>query len=177
MGKPFLCSMCGSRHFLRNSSSNRITTYRRSVDPTTSEVSILCNACGIRRNRAIRKLSSTTGIKTLPAPPKSHPSSVVVQDLKLAKSEYLREGAEFGDKLVELVQDSCAKKFFCPKFVKKPCGCLQLFLKSKGIHKECVSLHNLSHNIILDLDDETVRRNPIITEISQESQGITSRNQ
>ncbi|XP_066569065.1 uncharacterized protein LOC136758521 [Amia ocellicauda] len=119
--KDFFCDRCNSpfvtnptRRGSRPKASRSTPAPRRRTDPQTGQTLTLCNACGI----SFGKLKRST------AP------GLVVEPGDRARHEEQLEA--FSRSMVELLGDQDAEKLVCPVFRKKPCQCLQNYIKRTG---------------------------------------------
>ncbi|XP_048469359.1 uncharacterized protein LOC109931616 [Rhincodon typus] len=120
-GVEFCCDICKSPSITNPSyRGNRLkqSGYRASPrwksDPETGKMLMLCNACGLAFGRSRRLRSSCT-------------------DIDAGERRKHREALEaFAVSMMELLGDQDAKMLCCPLFVKKPCQCLQNYIKRTG---------------------------------------------
>ncbi|XP_067868288.1 uncharacterized protein [Heterodontus francisci] len=120
-GVQFCCDICKSpyitnpnRRGCRLKQSGYNPSPRWKNDPKTGQVLILCNACGLAFDRSRCPRSSCAVIDT---------------DERRKHQDALQA---FAVSMTELLGDRDAEKLCCPLFVKKPCQCLQNYIKRTG---------------------------------------------
>ncbi|XP_041048883.1 uncharacterized protein LOC121280770 isoform X3 [Carcharodon carcharias] len=120
-GVEFCCDICKSasitnphRRGNRLKESGYNPSPRWKNDPKTGQVLTLCNACGLAFGRPRLPHSPCTGVDA---------------DERRKHQDALQAFASF---LTELLGDQDAEKLCCPLFVKKPCQCLQNYIKRTG---------------------------------------------
>lgn len=110
----FHCDLCPATSYTQGGAARK---QRFVVDELTGARLALCNACGLRLKRKQKQ--------------KPVVEEAVVAPSGGGKAEYLAQGEAFGQRIGELVGDTVARRFFCPKFRGSAgCGCLQAFLQS-----------------------------------------------
>ena len=110
----FRCDLCPATSYTQGGAARK---QRFVLDELTGARLALCNACGLRLKRKQNQ--------------KPVVEEEAVERSAGGKAEYLVEGEAFGHRMVELVGDPVARRFFCPKFRGSAgCGCLQAFLQS-----------------------------------------------
>ncbi|XP_060697109.1 uncharacterized protein LOC132825715 isoform X2 [Hemiscyllium ocellatum] len=123
-GVEFCCDICKSPSI--TSPSRRGNRLRRSGytasprwkrDPETGKMLMLCNACGLAFGRSRGPHSSCAGADA---------------DERRKHQEAL---VAFAVSMTELLGDQDAKMLCCPLFVKKPCQCLQNYIKKTGVEQ------------------------------------------
>ncbi|XP_043355089.1 uncharacterized protein LOC119844114 [Dermochelys coriacea] len=118
-GRGFCCDLCSSPYTidpgrrgnqLKTSSSLPSPRHKREARP--GQVLTLCNACGLTLSR-----------------PRSTPNPVKDPgpDERKRHEEQLQA---FGRSMVELLGDQDGSKLCCPAYTRKPCLCLQNYLKA-----------------------------------------------
>ncbi|XP_067825989.1 uncharacterized protein [Heptranchias perlo] len=120
-GAQFCCDICKSPHITNpNRRGNRLKqsgynpSPRRKNDPKTGQVLTLCNACGLAFGRSRRPRTSCIDVDA---------------DERRKHQDALQAFTVF---ITELLGDEDAEKLCCPLFVKKPCRCLQNYIKRTG---------------------------------------------
>uniref|UniRef100_UPI00398E8B84 uncharacterized protein n=1 Tax=Pristiophorus japonicus TaxID=55135 RepID=UPI00398E8B84 len=120
-GVQFCCDICKSPYITNpNRRGNRLKqsgynpSPRRKNDPKTGQALTLCNACGLAFGRSRRPRTSCTDIDA---------------DDRRKHQDALQA---FAVSMTELLGDQDAEKLCCPLFVKKPCQCLQNYIKRTG---------------------------------------------
>ncbi|KAJ1146076.1 hypothetical protein NDU88_012358 [Pleurodeles waltl] len=126
-GAAFCCDLCKSPYIVnpgrrgncvKTSSSQPSPRHRR--DPKTGQVLLLCNACGLSFGKPVK--AKGTVKEAMPNDRKEHEAQM--QNFALA--------------MVELLGDQDAANLCCPSYNKKPCLCLQNYLKTPGLtNEEC----------------------------------------
>ncbi|XP_064649677.1 uncharacterized protein LOC135501476 isoform X2 [Lineus longissimus] len=121
-GSPFCCDLCGSAYVCKPSRKSRSgkvsrhTPYPRfGIDPNTGKKLMMCNACGLAFNRPKKK---KIRFKACQDPSVDH----------CEKEKYLKDAKEFGESLAQQLNEPLADRLYCPKFVKKACGCIQTYI-------------------------------------------------
>ncbi|GCC31391.1 hypothetical protein chiPu_0009848 [Chiloscyllium punctatum] len=117
----FCCDICKSpsitnpsRRGNRLRRSGYTASPRWKHDPETGKMLMLCNACGLAFGRSRGPHSSCAG--TDADERRKHQEALVA----------------FAVSMTELLGDQDAKMLCCPLFVKKPCQCLQNYIKKTG---------------------------------------------
>ena len=120
--KDFQCGVCGCSTFVKGKSNLRKS--RHVFESQSKKVIKACNACGLKiRRREKKKLQGGGGNDYTKG------GKINVNSENGDKASYLKEGKLFALQISELVDDEDAKKFYCPKYRRKPCRCLQTFLQ------------------------------------------------
>ncbi|XP_065428128.1 uncharacterized protein LOC122174080 isoform X3 [Chrysemys picta bellii] len=121
-GCGFCCDLCSSPYLVDPSrrgnqlkTSSSLPSPRHKRDPRTGQVLTLCNACGL----ALTRPRSTPNPAKDPGP-----------DERKRHEEQLQA---FGRAMVELLGDQDGSKLCCPAYTRKPCLCLQNYLKAPGL--------------------------------------------
>ncbi|MGH0136982.1 UNVERIFIED_CONTAM: hypothetical protein FKN15_062620 [Acipenser sinensis] len=117
----FSCDLCKSpfvTHPARRGSRPKTSTSspspRYRADPGTGLTRTLCNACGLSFEKPKRASASVTPID--PA----------------ERSRHEQELQAFSQSMVQLLGNQDARRLCCPVFAKKPCLCLQSYIKGEG---------------------------------------------
>eukprot|EP00062_Callorhinchus_milii_P014930 gi/632964613/ref/XP_007898483.1/ PREDICTED: uncharacterized protein LOC103183049 isoform X2 [Callorhinchus milii] len=117
----FCCDICKSPYITdprrrgnRLKTSNYSPSPRRKNDPKTGRVLTLCNACGLAFDRPRRPHTPCTNVEAS------------------ARKKHEEELREFTAAVTHLLGDQDAEKLCCPLFVKKPCQCLQNYIRRPG---------------------------------------------
>ncbi|XP_041098855.1 uncharacterized protein LOC121309755 isoform X2 [Polyodon spathula] len=117
----FSCDLCKSpfvTHPARRGSRPKTSTSspspRYRADPVTGLTRTLCNACGLSFEK-----------------PKRAPASITPVD-PAERSRHEQELQAFSQSMVQLLGDQDARRLCCPVFAKKPCLCLQSYIKGAG---------------------------------------------
>ncbi|XP_005987445.1 uncharacterized protein LOC102355420 isoform X2 [Latimeria chalumnae] len=115
----FSCDLCNSPYITNPSRrgnrlkmSRCIPSPRHKTDPKTGKVLSLCNACGLAFDRPLR--------------PQTSPKAIDPVEWKKHEEEL----EAFVKSLVDLLGDEDARKLCCLVFTKKPCQCLQNYIKA-----------------------------------------------
>ncbi|XP_078496952.1 uncharacterized protein LOC144753023 isoform X1 [Lissotriton helveticus] len=124
-GAAFCCHLCKSPYIVNPGrrgncvkTSNSQPSTRRRRDPTTGQVLLLCNACGLSFGKTVK-------------------AKVTVQDaMPDERKEHEAQLQSFALAMVQLLGDQDAANLCCPSYHKKPCLCLQTYLKSPGFTDE-----------------------------------------
>lgn len=126
-GAAFCCHLCKSPYIvnpgrrgncIKTSSSQ--PSPRRRRDPTTGQVLLLCNACGLSFGKTFKA--------------KGPVHNAMLNERK----EHEAQLQSFALAMVQLLGDQDAANLCCPSFNKKPCLCLQTCLKYPGFtDQEC----------------------------------------
>ncbi|XP_053863850.1 uncharacterized protein LOC128825390 [Malaclemys terrapin pileata] len=121
-GRGFCCDLCSSPYLVDPSrrvnqlkTSSSLPSPRHKRDPRPGQVLTLCNACGL----ALARPRSTPNAAKDPGP-----------DERKQHEEQLQA---FGRAMVELLGDQDGSKLCCPAYTRKPCLCLQNYLKAPGL--------------------------------------------
>ena len=175
----FQCGVCGCSTFVKGKSNLRKS--RHVFESQSKKVIKACNACGlkIRRREKKKLLGGDENDRT-------KGGKINVNSESGDKASYLKEGKLFALQISELVDDEDAKKFFCPKFRRKPCRCLQTFLQLgikinlelnivlyKGLLKLQFNIYNLPTEKG-DIDETKKRANLLLRYHKKSSELIAS---
>ncbi|XP_074829883.1 uncharacterized protein LOC141999908 [Natator depressus] len=121
-GRGFCCDLCSSPYIVypgrrgnQLKTSSSLPSPRHKWDPRTGQVLTLCKACGLTLSR-----------------PRSTPNPVKDPGLDERK-RHEEQLQAFGWSMVELLRDQDGSKLCCPAYTRKPCLCLQNYLKAPGL--------------------------------------------
>ncbi|XP_058861563.1 uncharacterized protein LOC131702920 [Acipenser ruthenus] len=135
----FSCDLCKSpfvTHPARRGSRPKTSTSspspRYRADPGMGLTSTLCNACGLSFEK-----------------PKRAPASVTPID-PAERSRHEQELQAFSQSMVQLLGDQDARRLCCPVFAKKPCLCLQSYIKraAEPLSNTPVTVPSASDNML-----------------------------